>query len=383
MTEAPQLARVHDPAWVAEVMAPGPNGNRYDAHAALASPAALPSGTVFMYDSVDVAALPAGAQAYAGYYNGTFANLTELRARFPSAIIVSVTPDGAQGAMYIDIEPGDAVPSDAPQFIKAGGVGFYCSASTMASCIGACTGAGIPRSAYRVWSAHWIGQHICGPGTCGYPQADGTQFVSTVGWDESVVNSPAFFQLQVPPNPVNPIYPELRQGDTGPAVVTLQDRLIAWSVLPAGSNDGIFGPQTASAVRAFQDMMGLTVDGIVGPQTWNALLASPSTFTYPPPAITAFTAGIHSFSATWQAGLHFGNPIPQSQLYVYQGSASAANLVPSYPRIVPPGPSNTSTTQQGGLQPGTAYVLHIVSAAPDGSRARPYTYASINFVTGT
>jgi peptidoglycan hydrolase-like protein with peptidoglycan-binding domain len=382
MTEPPQVNGLQDEAWVAEVTAPGPNGNRYDAPAALLTPAALPGGTVFMYDGVNVAALPAGAQAYAGYYNGTYANLTELKARFPSAIIVSITPNGANGAMYIDIEPGNAVPADAPGFIKAGGTGFYCSASAAASCISACTAAGIPRSAYRVWSAHWIGQHICGPATCGYQQADGTQFVSTAGWDESIVTSPAFFELQVPPLPALPDYPELSQGATGPAVVTLQDRLIAWSVLPAGSNDGMFGPQTESAVLAFQDMMGLAVDGVVGPQTWNALLADPSTFSYPAPDFTAFTAGIHSFSATWQNGLHFGNPIPKSQLYVYKGSAVAANLVATYPRTVPPGTTNTSTTQQGGLQPATAYVLHIVSLAPDGSRARPYTYASKSFTTG-
>ena len=67
MTEPPQVNGLKDEAWVAEVMAPGPNGNRYDAHAALLTPAALPGGTVFMYDGVNVAALPAGAQAYAGY----------------------------------------------------------------------------------------------------------------------------------------------------------------------------------------------------------------------------------------------------------------------------------------------------------------------------
>ena len=55
----------------------------------------------------------------------------------------------------------------------------------------------------------------------------------------------------------------------------------------------------------------------------------------------------------------------------------------TYPRTVPPGTTNTNTTQQGGLQPATAYILHIVSLAPDGSRARPYTYASTSFTTGT
>ncbi|WIM98823.1 peptidoglycan-binding protein [Actinoplanes oblitus] len=36
--------------------------------------------------------------------------------------------------------------------------------------------------------------------------------------------------------------------------------------------DGVYGPVTESAVRAFQSDAGLIVDGVVGPETWRALI---------------------------------------------------------------------------------------------------------------
>ncbi|MBQ1405792.1 MAG: peptidoglycan-binding protein, partial [Oscillospiraceae bacterium] len=36
--------------------------------------------------------------------------------------------------------------------------------------------------------------------------------------------------------------------------------------------DGEFGPQTKSAVLAYQRRSGLEADGIIGPQTWAKLL---------------------------------------------------------------------------------------------------------------
>lgn len=61
----------------------------------------------------------------------------------------------------------------------------------------------------------------------------------------------------------------LERGSTGPSVSALQNLLVA-----AGHDvevDGIFGPGTDAAVRAFQAANGLTVDGVVGRGTAAAL----------------------------------------------------------------------------------------------------------------
>ena len=67
-----------------------------------------------------------------------------------------------------------------------------------------------------------------------------------------------------------------RQGDTGTDVRTIQDKLKRWGYYD-GQVDGIFGAQTADAVRYFQRTNGLTADGVVGPATLKALGMSAST----------------------------------------------------------------------------------------------------------
>ena len=65
----------------------------------------------------------------------------------------------------------------------------------------------------------------------------------------------------------------LRQGSSGPFVQILQIRLnrIATdfpSIPKIFPTDGIFGPETEEAVRAFQSAFNMTEDGIVGSATW-------------------------------------------------------------------------------------------------------------------
>ncbi len=64
--------------------------------------------------------------------------------------------------------------------------------------------------------------------------------------------------------------PTVRLGVKGDVVLELQKQLAAAGVDPGGA-DGVFGPLTDAAVRAFQAAHLLEVDGICGPNTWAAL----------------------------------------------------------------------------------------------------------------
>src|SRR4051812_7852698 len=61
--------------------------------------------------------------------------------------------------------------------------------------------------------------------------------------------------------------PVLKKGSTDPAVRDLQDALKVLGHDP-GPIDGVFGPKTENAVKAFQKAREIPVDGIVGRVTW-------------------------------------------------------------------------------------------------------------------
>jgi peptidoglycan hydrolase-like protein with peptidoglycan-binding domain len=71
------------------------------------------------------------------------------------------------------------------------------------------------------------------------------------------------------PDPILP-WPLVRRGDDIFPVRPLQQLLRARNHPVAV--DGIFGPLTEAAVKAFQQSNGLTADGIAGPITWPKLL---------------------------------------------------------------------------------------------------------------
>ena len=63
----------------------------------------------------------------------------------------------------------------------------------------------------------------------------------------------------------------LAEGASGALVLAMQKILNRKGVSPKISEDGVFGPQTVSALKHFQKKSAITIDGIAGPETFAAL----------------------------------------------------------------------------------------------------------------
>lgn len=171
--------------------------------------------------------------------------------------------------------------------------------------------------------------------------------------------------------------PVMRNGSTGAAVRTLQERLNAWGASPQLKVDGDFGPATGNAVRAFQESQGLSVDGVAGPQTNGALAKTPKTWTYGPPQNLRATGGKTSVKLTWSRPAYAPQAVDHYEVYVYKGTTcSKATQVASYPRA-----AKSSPWQGGGLAENTRHTAHVVACGKDGAHVRPYTYAQATFTT--
>lgn len=158
---------------------------------------------IVMFDDVDVSLLPKGAQAYAGYVDGKWKTYAELQAKFPKAHLLSIAVFPWDDADCLDVEPGDATIAQAPKWVKkqiARGIKpcVYTAISDAQKLVTALSKAGIKRSQYRLWTAHYTYQkHFCGP-ACGFSfagNADATQWTDKANGrslDESICK-PDFF----------------------------------------------------------------------------------------------------------------------------------------------------------------------------------------------
>jgi hypothetical protein len=122
-----------------------------------------------------------------GYVDGAWATWAELRAltEWLPVHVVSIAVFAEDDADILDVEPGDATNIQAPSWVRRQikrGVwrpGVYTSVSNVDTLVDTLAAGGLNRADYRIWSAHYgIGEHLCGPSTCGqaHTAADGTQW---------------------------------------------------------------------------------------------------------------------------------------------------------------------------------------------------------------
>ena len=138
-----------------------------------------------MYDSVNVAEIPADAKAVAGYVNGKWPTYPKLVKGWPHAERLSIAVSADADADCLDVERYDATPDQAAGWVKrqqARGVhrpAVYSSVSEMAHVQAALARAGIKRREVRLFTAHYTGKpHLC-TGACGFGftgRADATQY---------------------------------------------------------------------------------------------------------------------------------------------------------------------------------------------------------------
>lgn len=165
----------YDP-WLGPAPAPGP----VDAAAVPVDAAAVFYGE----DTIgqDIGLLNPGQSLYATYvppstYAGWVALVAWAKTHAPTAFLLSITTSGAR-ARCGDFEPGAMATAGFAHWYDNEAIHDdlsvpwgYTSASNMQALIDAAAGRKFIR-----FSAHYgFGYHICGPGTCGYPQADWTQ----------------------------------------------------------------------------------------------------------------------------------------------------------------------------------------------------------------
>lgn len=115
-----------------------------------------------MYDSIDVSTVPAGAKVVAGYTAGYWPTYLGLVKAFPHAVHISIAISARFRADCLDVEPGDAVPSEVVAWIKAdraAGFARPCVYSSLwefrSQIIPLIVAAHIPRSSIVEWDADY------------------------------------------------------------------------------------------------------------------------------------------------------------------------------------------------------------------------------------
>jgi hypothetical protein len=266
-----------------------------------------------MYDTIYNNQFPANAEAYAAYVDGGLGNQPNyayIVNTFPKAQHVSISLSSGVNADALDVEEGAATAGEFPAWCarqRSRGIQrpiVYASVSAMQDSILPVLSANkIARSTVRLWTAHYgLGQHICGPSSCGALStgADGTQWTSSalgLVLDESELQS-NFFTVSPTSGPIAEAELESGELNTGKNAIT------AIAVAPGtahhigfGCDNGVAASQPAVLRVAIYDTgwhitQNVVVDGSKGLHV----------MTFPNPAKTGVVSVVRMDAAGFPVG---------------------------------------------------------------------------------
>ena len=176
------------------------------------------------------------AQAVAAYIAGnSWPTYGPYAAARPDLVkagrLVSITLTASARARCLDIESGGATAGQAPGWFKfradttEGLPILYTFASNVSTVVNTMASAGISRDRYLIWSAHYtFTPHICAPGVCGFPQADGTQYTDRVAGncDGSLMGPQCFRSTPTPTPPEGTVAIAAAQNQDGRLAVFVE-----------------------------------------------------------------------------------------------------------------------------------------------------------------
>jgi len=200
------------------------------------------------YDTVGSwGSIPADASFLICYGDGSWPNVPQAKAYFPSSFLMVLTT-GFGPFQGIDCEFGNPSWGDWPGVAGwmngriAAGVKpvLYTSAGMVQVAIDALGGYGLERSAYWIDAAHWTGvRHLCAPAVCGYPESDLTQYSGNIGgpfgYDADVALSTVFVTAPTPtpkpsPTPAPKPAPVATKEDDMQLLANVKDQKTTWLV---------------------------------------------------------------------------------------------------------------------------------------------------------
>lgn len=255
----------------------------------------------------DIGLLPPGLSMYASYIDN-YGGYNQLVAAKESsgAFLLSITIFGG-AAHCADVEPGAMSVGNLPYWLDHVAVSdsnlspsvpwVYTSAGMMSTANRYVGGRNVIR-----WSAHYgHGQHICGPATCGYPQADWTQWADTGAQGQNIDRSIG----RVLPTPVSQAFASGAANFSGQIVFDTG----GWSIQGLPGSGIKWGTQNVRWSALLQ------VDGSNG--SWriqglpfNAAIPTAGDAPLPNPAtgLATFAGSINFDTGTWSIHGNAGAP---------------------------------------------------------------------------